>query len=354
MSELQISLIVLGVLIILGVVAYNWWQDRRVSQTIKKHMPVVDEDPLLRESGEKGSRREPGLGHLGLESSDMSVSPASETSSDPSGQDSYQAEPDPIVEEVIELVFAAPRTGQELQAVLKNVRSLGRKPVRVLIQDSQGALTTRIVPDEQYIALHLAVLLANRAGPVTAIEWSQIWGHASSLAEELDAKVEGPDQDQVMLKAQALDATCADLDMQVGLNLLLEGSRHTEDLIQCAMGMGFVEHQGELAWVGDHGLACFTLNRFDGHPFEAGSQLDKLSLLLDVPRSPPDKASFARMVDVGTELARRLGAVLVDDTGMPLAQGAEIAIDERLSELYVQLESAGLSAGSERARRVFG
>lgn len=353
MSELQVSLIVLGGVIILGVVAYNWWQDKRIRQKMQKHLPMVEEDPLLRESGVTTTRKEPGLTHLGLESEDdgSRADVARHEASVESNQ--ALAEPDPLIEEVIEIVLTSPRSGEELLAALRDVRSFGVKPVRMFVQTDQGVLSTRVNPSETYMALHLAVLLANRAGPLSPIEWSQIWGKACELAEVLEARVDGRDQHDVVEKAQALDGMCADLDMQVGLNLLLDGARDTEDLIQCAMGMGFIEHEGELAWVGEHGLACFTLNRFDGHPFEAGAQLDKLSLLLDVPRSPATDTSFARMVDVGTELARRLGAVLVDDQGKPLAQGAEIAIDERLQVLYGQLDAAGLQAGGERARRVF-
>ena len=59
------------------------------------------------------------------------------------------------------------------------------------------------------------------------------------------------------------------------------------------------------------------------------------------------------MMDVGIELAQRLGADLVDDQNRPVQPGSDAAIDERLQVLYTQLEAAGLKAGSQRARRVF-
>ena len=355
MSELQISLIVLGVVIILGVVAYNWWQDRRISKKMNKQMPVVEDDALLGQSAQSLSRREPGLGHLGLQQDSGQGGRTDDLDQDsqPSQTDLHLVEPDPVIEEVIELVFSAPKTGEQLLGVLHGVQSLGRKPVRLFVQSSDGVLNTRIDPEQHYMGLHLAVLLANRAGPISAIEWSQVWANASALAEEFEARVEGRDHTEVLAKAVQLDSTCATLDMQVGLNLLLEGPRDADDLVNCAIGMGFVENKGELAWVGEHGLSCFALARFDGHPFESGSQIDKLSLLLDVPRSPASETSFGRMMEVGAELARRVGATMVDDQGRPLAPGAENSIDERLQELYGQLEAAGLEAGSERARKVF-
>jgi len=355
MSELQISLIVLGVVIILAVVAYNWWQDRRISKKMQKKMPVVEDDALLGQSTQAATRREPGLGHLGLQQANRQEIHTSESDHDAQPLQTHHPviEPDPVVEEVIELVFSAPKTGEQLLGVLHGVQTLGRKPVRLFVQSNDGVLNTHIDPAEQYMGLHLAVLLANRAGPISAIEWSQIWGNASALAEEFEARIEGRDQGDVIAKAIKLDSTCATLDMQVGLNLLLESPRDADDLVNCAVGMGFVEKEGELTWVGEHGLSCFALGRFDGNPFEQGSEIDKLSLLLDVPRSPPSETAFGRMMEVGAELARRVGATMVDDQGRPLAPGAENAIDERLQELYGQLDAAGLQAGSERARKVF-
>ncbi len=355
MSELQISLIVLGVVIILAVVAYNWWQDRRISKRMQKQMSVVEDDALLGQATQSSSRREPGLGHLGLQQGSGQRMNTGEMDQD---HQSLQAdlpivEPDPVIEEVIELVFSAPKPGEQLLKILRGVQTLGRRPVRLFVQSSDGVLNTHIDPAQEYMGLHLAVLLANRGGPISAIEWSQIWANASALAEEFEARVEGRDQSDVLAKAVELDSTCATLDMQVGLNLLLESPRDADDLVNCAIGMGFVENQGELAWIGEHGLSCFTLARFDGNPFEPGSETDKLSLLLDVPRSPASEASFARMMEVGAELARRVRATMVDDQGRPLAPGAEHAIDERLQELYGQLDAAGLQAGSERARKVF-
>ena len=98
MSELQISLIVIGVIVILAVVAYNWWQDRRVRQKMQKHLPVVQEDPLLGESNTSGARREPGLGHLGLlvEAAENAQSEGADS------ENVASTEPDPLIEEVIE------------------------------------------------------------------------------------------------------------------------------------------------------------------------------------------------------------------------------------------------------------
>ncbi|MCD8536407.1 MAG: hypothetical protein LRY56_02400, partial [Burkholderiaceae bacterium] len=208
--------------------------------------------------------------------------------------------------------------------------------------------------DRSYTAVQLAVLLANRTGPISAIEWSQLWGKAQDLADKLEASVDGPEQNDVLARANELDSTCATLDAQVTLTLTLNERRATTDLVSSATAMGFVDHRSYLAWIGDHGLECFTLSRADGQALNAGmSHVDQLTLLLDVPRTPVNPVNFGRMMEVGLELARRVGGEIVDDQGKPLVSGADVTIDQQLQALCSQLEAAGLTPGSERARRVF-
>lgn len=351
MSELQISLIALGAIIILAIVGFNWWQDRRARQKMQNSLPAVDEDPLLRATDEDDGlgpeRREPGLGGLGLASDKDSGELGSIDAP-------LAAEPDAVVEAVIELHLAQPQTGREIAANLRDGMDFGRRSVRLLMQSEDGSLSTQLVADRSYSAIQLAVLLANRAGPISAIEWSQIWGKAQALADKLEASVDGPEQNDVLARANELDSTCATLDAQVTLTLVLHERRAITDLVSSAMAMGFIDRQSHLAWIGDHGLECFTLSRADGQALDAGmSHVDQLTLLLDVPRSPANPVNFGRMMEVGQELARRVGGDIVDDQGNALAPGADVTIDQQLQALYSQLDAAGLTPGSERARRVF-
>jgi hypothetical protein len=359
MSELQISLIVLGALVILAVVGFNWWQDRRARRKMQDSLPELDEDALLAGQADEQAndeRREPGLGRLGLESArddESTLAQARDGSNSSSNSSNAAVEPDAMIEAVIELHLTQPLSGEQLIEHLQDL-AFGRRDVRVLLQSEDGVLSTQVGAQRQYSAVQLAVLLANRTGPISAIEWSQIWGKAQALAEKLDASVDGPEQDEVLLKADKLDSTCATLDAQVTLTLILPQSRPTEDVVGSATAMGFVDQATHLAWIGDHSLECFTLSRADGQALNAGmSHLERLTLLLDVPRSPANPLNFGRMLEVGQELARRLGGEVVDDQGKPLAPGADVTIDQQLNALYAQLEAAGLKAGSVRTRRVF-
>jgi hypothetical protein len=378
MSDLQIGLIVLGVLLILMVLGFNWWQDRRVRRRMQEHFPSNEHDPLLGAAGgDAGAahgvpqahvpRREPGLGTAGGMAGTAGTptgggqpgfphaaggpSPGT-THTHADGDDGEEA--DPASEVVIEVSFAEPVRGADLLPVTQSMRAAGRKPMRVFGQTDGQRHRARLRPDERYVALQIAVLLANRSGPLTAIEWSQAWARAQDLGERFDAAIEGPDQQAVLERAARLDDTCAALDTQVGLTLLLGGAQPAAEVLAVARDLGFVHDGPRLAWMSDIGLARFTLTRADGAAFDAGmGGVERLNLLLDVPCSPPDERAFGRMVEVGRQLAQRLRAELVDDQGKPLADASVAVIDERLQVLFGQLEQAGLRAGSERALRVF-
>ncbi|WP_191576780.1 MULTISPECIES: cell division protein ZipA C-terminal FtsZ-binding domain-containing protein [Achromobacter] len=356
MSDLQIGLIALGVLLILLVLGFNWWQDRRVRRKMQSHFPTSEQDPLLG-AGVGGasaapagaSRREPGMG-----GEPARVQPGQPAPVDPGSDADDAEEPDPACEVVIEVNFAEPVRGADLLPYMQSLRNVGRKPMRVFAETDQRRHRARVHAGESYASMQLAVLLANRSGPLTAIEWSQAWARAQDMAERFDATIEGPDQQAVLEQGARLDDTCAALDTQVGLTLLLGSAQPAAEVMAVARDVGFVADGNRLAWPNENGVARFTLARADGAAFDAGmGGIERLYLLLDVPCSPADTRAFGRMVDVGRDLASRLRAELVDDQGKPLADGSETVIDERLQVLFGQLEQAGLPAGSERAQRVF-
>ena len=346
MSELQIYLIIVGAGVILLLLGFNWFQDLRVRRRMQAELPKIEQDPLLGDHmSNDGMRREPGLGGA-------TVLPF--PSGGASAQDGAAQEPDSATEAVIEITFQGPMAGEDLFPLLMPLRTAGRKAVRIFLQDAEGQHALQIEPNGLYSSVQLAVLLANRSGPLSAIEWSQIFNRAQTLADQLECTLEAPEQQQVVDLGHRLDQVCEGLDTQVGLTLLLAGVRSVADVTNAAQGMGFRAHQGRFAWFGDHGFVCFTLSRADEESFDAGmAGVDRLSLLLDVPRSPVDTRAFGRMVEIGQELAKRLGAELVDDQDRALQPGAELLIDEQLKAVYVNLEHAGFSAGGERALRVF-
>src|SRR3546814_17974634 len=126
-----------------------------------------------------------------------------------------------------------------------------------------GGHRARLRPDETYVAMQLAVVFAKRSGPLTDIEWAQLWGMAQDLAERFDGSIEAPEQDEVIQRAKELDQQCAALDAQVGLILWLPGTAPLADLSRVLPDVGFLPYGRQLSWIAVAGTPGFTA-LFDG------------------------------------------------------------------------------------------
>lgn len=346
MSDLQIGLILLGVVLILLVLLFNWWQDRRVRKQMQERFPEREVDPLLGPTPPAAGpvRREPGFGPL---ASTVAAQPENDQADDPE-------EVDAATEMVIDISFAQPVPSDQLHAATHAVWRVGSKSVRIFAEREGGGHRARLRAGEQYVSMQLAVLLANRNGPLTEIEWSELWTIAQGLAERFDGAIEGPEQDQVVERARRLDSVCAELDAMVGLAVQLPAPLPVSEVAPVLEDAGFLRYGDGLAWMSELGIPRFTAlfnGRSPAEPQEDG--LQRIELVLDLPNSPIDDQAFSRMAAVGRHLAAKLDGQLLDDQGRPVAEGVEQAIDTQLHERYLQLANAGFPAGDERTARLF-
>lgn len=343
MSDLQIGLILLGIVLILLVVLFNWWQDRRVRQKMQQQFPEREQDPLMNSGFFKPQeRREPGLGGALSAAAEGDEPAAADDAADDPG------EVDPATEVVIDIVFAQPVDSVQLGGGLQSLVQQVHKPLRIFATSEAGGHHAWLRPGVAYVSLQLAVALANRQGALSDIEWSRLWSVAQQLAGSFDGSVEAPEQAEVLRRAAELDAACAQLDAQVALTLALSQARPRAELARVLEDAGFNPQRDQLLWLAEDGRP-----RFAAHFVEEEGGIARIDLLLDVPNSPADSQAFSRMAGVGRDLARRLGAALLDDLGQPVAEGAEAAIDKQLQALQDRLARAGFDVASERAARVF-
>ncbi len=342
MSDLKIALLALGTILILLVLLFNWWQDRRVRNSMKDKLPEAPADPLMTQL--ETERREP----------TVRIAETLAQPIEPTEPVILAEEIDAATEAVIDVQFPKAIAGDELMDLLRAYLRVETKPVRLFALSSQGEHHAYPHEDQTYVSMQLAMLLANRKGPISEIDWSRLWMAAQNLAQQLDGTVDGPEQQDVIERAQQLDAVCANLDAQVGLSLRLAEPLPSNEVLQVATSAGFMEYGKQLGWLASSGIPRFTL-LFDGKPALDlhASQVSRLDLLLDVPNSPKDENAFSRMATVGRDLALRLGAELIDDQGQPLTDHYDEDIDGQLYQIYEQLEDAGFSAGETRTLRVF-
>lgn len=375
MSDLQIALIALGVLLIVVVLGLNWWQDRRVHRAMQDTFASpAEEDPLLGEAEAQAAaaakprkaavkapavkaepRLEPALSVAADERADTRLEPAV-PGDEPVALGDDADEPDAGCEAVIDLVFGHSVPARELLPLVRDLHQVGQKPLRAFFRtvDGQHCATLRL--DRDYVAMQIAVLLANRSGALTAAEWAQAWNRAERIADQFDAQIEGPDPKDVVDMAQQLDQLCASLDTSVGLTLVPQGPQpwRVAEIASVAHDVGFVQgsEPDRLEFRDEDGAVRFTLSYPDNTA--TGTQtVARLTLLLDVPRSPASDSAFADMAHAARQLAEVLDAHVVDDNGLPLAEGGEDVVDTHLRRLYAELAASGLRAGSPRSLRVF-
>ncbi len=340
MSDLQILLITIGAILIAIVIVYNSWQDWRARRSMRASLPEENADVLMQGLG--SSRKEPVLGAGEGMAGTIQESAQAVQISD-------SAEVDPVCEAVIDIVFEQPVPGRELLPALQEALMVGNKPVRCLLQLEDGQHSGRLELDQSYRSIHLAVLLANRSGPITAIEWSNLWALAQGFAEHYDGMIEAPEQDGVLQQAARLDELCASMDAQVGLILQFAQPLSLPIIVQRAQSLGFVQRAGLLIFLTENGKTRFALQPEK----TADGAISRADLVLDVPNSIPDNQAFSHMVGVARELALQFDADVLDDQGRTFEDSAAAAIDTQISAIYDKLDEAGFLAGSARAARVF-
>jgi len=335
MSDLQMGLVALGVLLLLAVLLFNWWQERRMRQRMQAHFASDAHDPLLGEAGATAvrQRREPGFAATANSAVDTDV-----------------AQIDPGCEAVIDISFAQPVPGPVLRDALQELLQSSQigKPVRnLVINPGSDDHVHSIRADEAYEAVQLVVLLANRQGALTAIDWSGVWMAAQQLAQRFDGAVEGPEQDQVLAQAQQLDAFCSGLDGQVVLHIKPASRQSPTQIEKLAQAAGLVMYGEDWVLMADSGYPWFAL-KTDEQPKQ-----QTLVLVLDVPNCEIDAAAFSRMANLGRVLADKLHARLLDEQGQPVPPQSDSQIDAQLLKMRQTLDQAGFTTGAWRTLQLF-
>jgi ZipA, C-terminal FtsZ-binding domain len=246
---------------------------------------------------------------------------------------------------LIEFALPSLQSGERLLSMTAAHRRAGGKPVSFdgLLSNGQWVV---LQAGELYAALRAGLLLANRHGPLNAMEFSDFGNFAQELAKQLDCEVNLADMPRVLSRARDVDRQCAELDAQLGISI------HTATVISPAMLAAATSEQGlterggsRFAKLDDKGGTLFTVS--------FGEQGDKLAMLLDVPRAPAQLRPWQQMVQCAQALAKTLDGQLVDDAGKPLPDGLWGQIEEQLRQRYWALEAAGIEPGSARALRLF-
>ena len=404
MTSLQIGLIVAGVVLVAGVLAYNWLQERRARKRIDAASAPRDTraDALFDAPRAAEGRQEPSLrddampGEAIAPANGPANPPAAEPADEPfeppveiirragveapdaiapvplAGERAFpdrraaggargDAQPDPEIESIVTLQPPQPVTAGALAAGLhaalgKPLRWFGRRgpgmPWQLLASDTRG----------EFYEVAACMLLADRAGAASAPLLDAFLRLVGEIASSIPAAYVAPGATAEAERAEALDRICADLDVQVGLTLLKSGPAMIPGtrLRGVAEATGFrLAAGGRFEWVHEEtGTTLFALQNYRSEPFTAeGMRLMSTPgavLLLDVPRVADPVRAFDQMKQVARRMAQTLDAVLVDDNRRPLDDAALAAIRQQVQATAAALASVRIDPGSARAQALFG
>ena len=310
MSDLQIGLLAAGVLLVVGIFAYNTLQERRARRALERAFGPGHADALMGDSAQQ--RREPSF-----ESTPRRDVPLETL-----------ALPDARLDYVVELNL---RQLMSATAVAAHwVPFEHRFAGRALMAASPDRSTWRpLTAAGSCAAVRVALQLASRHGPVGEAELIEFRAAADTLAAGIGASVEAPEVKHAVEAARELDQLCADADIQVVLHVVPQPG-------------GAFAAGADAAAQGKQG--AFTLNRREDGAF---------SLSLDVPRTADVRRHYDAMVVHGRDLCVSLGGMIVDDNGRVLDEGALAAIGEQLDTVRDALVAHGIEPGGPAALRLF-
>lgn len=306
MSDLQIGLLAVGVLVVAGILAYNFAQERRARRSAEKSFGSTHADVLMDDGR---PRREP------------SFEPASRRA----GPQDGAPLPDPRLDYVIELALRQGASAAQVAAHWAPFEH--RFAGRALLAASADRIAwLPLASGGTCAAVQVALQLVSRAGPVTEAELIEFRAAADTLAAHLGASVATPETRQALEAARELDQLCAEADIQVVLHVVPEpGAEFPAD---AAAEAG----------------AAFGVARRDGGGFV---------LSLDVPRTAEVRRAYDAMVVHARDLCARLGGRIVDDNAHPLDERALAAIGGQLDSVAGALQARGIEPGGPAALRLF-
>jgi len=382
MSDLQLSLIIIGLLVVAGVYLFNLMQERRYRRRMEHAFErEQQEDVLLAPKpsepvAAEAARIEPSIADAPEEVATQAYSPAREPAvHGPAARAAVEAQGGlaardsglpsepvaPVADYFAQLVGDGLVSGTVLGELAKHLARIG-KPARLEVRDGPGAPWHACPADGADVAgpVRVAVQLADRSGPVSQAQLARFRAVVQEAATELGATAVFDEEAAALEAAAELDAFCADNDVAIGLNIIPRGVTGLvgTKLRALAEASGFtLASDGSFHLHDDRGATTIVLASMDGVPFESGSlkmlRSQGVSLVLDVPRVADGRQLFRRMTELARNFAASLDGIVVDDRRAPLNDASLERIAAQIDPIQAALKARGIAPGGPLALRLF-
>ena len=346
MTDLQIGLLVIGAIVVAGVLLFNRLQERRARRAAEQAFRSSAADALLAESPARAE------------------TPPAEARP-PQGRPvalPQEALPDPRVDYVVTLSFAAPASLAVLREQWKPFEHRYAKRA-LLAYAADGGSWRRLGHGDggHTPALHAGLQLVTRDGAASDAELIEFRAAVDTLAAATGASVNAPEMREALERARELDRFCTDADVEVVMHVIpaTDGVFAASRVRGLAEAAGLsLEKDGRFARRDAEGGLRYVLSKRDGGAFAPHAAAEEdlpsgLSLTLDVARTPDTAGTYQAMAALARQLAAALEGVVVDDNGQALDDHALAAIETQLSAVRAAFAAKGIEPGSGEALRLF-
>lgn len=359
MNDLQLTLLVVGGGGIAAMIMYNWWQDYRLRKQAKERFGESDQDPLLNvgQRNAASTRTEPGFESNPFVSSGLNQTtgfhnnPSQDVTDSNLNNDPQNPMDRRIFADFI-LQFEEGKDANTWKALTDSLEQINRK--RIVYSVSPNGQDTgsesfwfKASPYSGLArSLKVSVQIANRKGPLSSIEFSEVLVKLKRFADDHNAELEFPEMKEVVAKAETLDQAAAALDTLLGLHCLLPETVPESTAVDILTQAGWV-HKGHQWFLSDESgvLASMVIHNAPGKRL--------LSFNIDVPNSPEPVKALGDIVTVCHSMNEKFGAPLMDDSGRTLSTQAIEGIYKQLIERVRNLTDSGFKPGAPVARILF-
>ncbi|MGD8788481.1 MAG: hypothetical protein PVH05_03240, partial [Burkholderiales bacterium] len=254
MSDLQIGLLIVGLIVIGSVIAFNWYQEKQFRQRAERGFKRPEADALLSSEQSRASEADSAVRdridpHLGVQIEDTALDDAAledsalndevrvqdeaepQADSDarpegaPAGQDEKKASrdqaaparapapsgastvpmPDLKINYVAEIRAGEVLPTNTIQTLDAMLKAMGRKCQLFGFDYNKQAWTPVADGEQWYTSIKVYVQLVDRGGAITRDQLENIVDLVNDQSKEVSAICEAPDVDQAMTTALALD-----------------------------------------------------------------------------------------------------------------------------------------------------
>ncbi len=406
LNDLTISLLAIGLGLIVLVILFNWWQERKMRKVTEKQFSASPSDLLMNDFAddvfeETAVLIEPSTKIKDVvdryDADDVRLPDEVEFKIDlgdfEHGSVVIEEAPDVVVEEVhadievhaepvvetsvrnnglpesvnkdVDLTalffLPTPANGKRLRQFLIGLVNLD-KPIYAYGLDSSQVWHPLTLEQEavEFTKASYSLQLADRAGAVSADTLNRFQEMVTEIAYELSAQVEWIGTQEPLDFAQALDTFCLEVDKTIGFHILNGAAgRFTGTKFKGlaeANGLA-LKDDGAFYAKSKNGQSAFKVINMENNPF--GSDMLKsvalkgVTFQMEIALTESCTETFNSMVLMAKSMAHSLSATLVDDHQRELSDAKIEKIRQQLRLIQVQMTVKGIPPGSPVALRLF-